>query len=103
MANEPTQQKTISFGSCYKDIISSDVLKAVITAFFTAFFASLLVLLPPILDRTDAVTWAEILVVIKASVAAGLAALSRKYFTNSVGQVFRKDPPNVDNSAVIKN
>lgn len=97
MANETI----LSTGSCYKDLIKSDVVKAVITAFFTAFFASLLVLLPPILDRADAVTWAEIVVVLKSSLAAGFAALSRKYFTNSVGQVFKKDPPVVNKVPTI--
>lgn len=91
----------LSTGSCYQQLIKSDWVKAVVTAFFTAFFASLLVLLPPILDRADAVTWAEILTVLKASLAAGLAALSRKYFTNSVGQVFKKDPPIVNTAETI--
>jgi hypothetical protein len=42
MALQTTNDNAIvkAFGSCYKDIIGSDVLKAVITAFFTAFFAS---------------------------------------------------------------
>jgi hypothetical protein len=93
MANSNTDV-ILSLGSAYKKLMGSDVLKAVITMFFTAFFASLIEILPPLLSKDIAPTWHEVTMVLKLSIAAGLGALGRKYFTNSVGQVFKKEPEN---------
>lgn len=87
--------KPLALGSFYGQIIGSDVAKAAVTMFFTALVASLITLLPPLLSRDAAPTWHEIVMVLKLSAAAGLGALGRKYFTNSVGQMFKKDPPEV--------
>lgn len=100
MATETTTTKpVISFGSCFTQVIGSDWLKAGVTTFFTALFSTALILIMPLLTKQDLPTWLEIRFVLMSSLASGLGAISRKYFTNSVGEVFKKDPPNVDNSA----
>lgn len=96
MANSNKTNVTFSFGSAYQKIIGSDVVKAAVTMFFTAVVGTLIEIVPPLLSRDAAPTWHEVVMVLKLSIAAGLGALGRKYFTNSVGQVFKKEPVNVE-------